>query len=411
MACVALLASLSLAACEQAATVRPMSAQFRFASGPSTRSDDATWLFERLTFPSDEWLEDDFGTPPSLAQQSLLRRLLPRFSVAPGSYLPIDFYDSYLPRTVVRDAAGSVVREQPDAFYLKSIERRPGWCLDYVGDAQLATTGAAPPQASVYAVIKQETLVGYGAAGSRELEVTILRYNVVFPFSGLPAGLSSAQETLASLSGSVDRWHELDMHGATYLVLDTSTDDVIALILAQHNHYRTFVVGVDVQIPADSRFQIGFAKRSNEPYLVSDGVADPVLHRTVGRVTDLEYVISGRQQPLLSGFDEVYGPDAGGVELDCRIVFPASRDPLLVAWICLGDAREGRRPGPPGMNINTWPPIAVVTEIAQLMYFGASDTSAFRQFDGLMESLSEGDYRKLLEHNSRRFWVSLARRK
>lgn len=82
------------------------------------------WLLA-LTYPASEENPDDFGKETAEADRILLERFKPRVIVSPKGLLPVDFYNFYLPRTVVRDESrkGVVVREAPSRECLKRIER------------------------------------------------------------------------------------------------------------------------------------------------------------------------------------------------------------------------------------------------------------------------------------------------
>ncbi len=64
-------------------------------------------------------------------------------------------------------------------------------------------------------------------------------------------------------------WHQLDNFVAAHIVLDGSGKPV-AVLLAQHNHHRAYLVRRDIAIPADGRFVYDVALRSNELYLDSN---------------------------------------------------------------------------------------------------------------------------------------------
>ena len=77
-----------------------------------------------------------------------------------------------------------------------------------------------------------------------------LKYNFVFPISGLPAKPGLIKTALARLAGDPERWHELDIHGAVTVALAQRKDGEykpVALILAQHNHFRTYLYGAEPQ--------------------------------------------------------------------------------------------------------------------------------------------------------------------
>jgi hypothetical protein len=135
---------------------------------------------------------------------------------------------------------------------------------------------------------------GEGAVINRRL--TFLKYNVVFARSGLPAGLPwSYEQTLRLMRLDPDDWHQLDNFCAVHIVLDEH-DSPIAVLLAQHNHHRTYLIGRDLPLPADERLVFAAAQRSNELYPNREE-GTPQRHRTIPWAGYLEYLLSGKQRP------------------------------------------------------------------------------------------------------------------
>jgi hypothetical protein len=97
------------------------------------------------------------------------------------------------------------------------------------------------------------------------------------------------------------------------VVLDEK-ERAVAVILAQHNHHRTYLVGKDIALPADGRMVFDIALRSNEVYVDSQD-ALPVEHRVARWTLYMKYLLSGEDAPFFRGYDLTYGVRAGGREI------------------------------------------------------------------------------------------------
>jgi hypothetical protein len=368
------------------------------------------WL-RALTYEDED--PEDLGAPVSQADKNLLERFRPRIFRAPGGRVPVDFYGFYLPNTVVRDESGKVVRKSPTRAFLKKIERRAGWYLDYEGpDSPCEDEECRGYVGTGYGRVYRERARFRTASGMRELPVIILKYNFAFTYSGLPAETGWLKEAIAGIVMDPSRVHELDIHGAVQIVL-SEKERPLVLLLAQHNYFRSYVFGVDIPaMPRDNRYQVCFALRSNEPYPCPPGKG-PVRRRTVGNPVNMAHVIDGRGRPLLSGMDVVYGPGAGAEEVSYTLRFLPTRAPLYVSWIPLGNRERGLRflnfyrTGPPGMDLNTWPELKKYSDIMQFWYLrdGSSEDADLMQ--GAFRSFTDVDFEKVLGHNGRRLYEAL----
>ncbi|MFQ5586815.1 MAG: hypothetical protein ACE5GF_08355, partial [Thermodesulfobacteriota bacterium] len=317
-----------------------------------------SWLLA-LTYPTSEESPDDFGRETAESDRLLLERFRPRVIVSPKGLLPVDFYGFYLPRTVVRDESrnGKVIKEAPSREYLKRIERERRYYLDYTGPLYPCEGDCNGYTATGYGRVYREEASLRTGEGRRALPIIVLKYTFPFPFSGLPARLGFVRESLMRVIADPVRFHELDIHGAVQIVLD-ERERPIVLLLAQHNHFRSYLIGRDVPWPEDNRIPVCFAERSNEPYPCHSDTS-PRYYRTVGHPKHMAYVVDGRSPPLTAGKDVVYGINAGGREVEYRLKFLPDRDPLYVSWIPLGDRKKlltfntFYRNGPPGIDLNT----------------------------------------------------------
>ncbi len=388
-----------------------------FMTGPALGAGGDEWPTEfkawlrALTYKDED--PADLGTPVTPEGQRLIERFRPRVFIAPGGRMPVDFYGFYLPNTVVRDGAGDIVKESPSRAYLKKIERRAGWCLDYRGpDSPCDKEDCKGYVGAGYGRLYRETARFRTGAGVKEVPVTILKYNFAFTYSGLPAEIGGIKETLAGLVLDPSRVHELDIHGAVQVVLSDRGRPLV-LLLAQHNYFRSYVFGVDIpEIPTDGHAKICFALRSNEPYPCPGG-NKPARLRTVGNPVNISYVIDGTGRPLFSGEDLVYGPEGGAKEAAYSLEFLPSKDPLYVSWIPLGNREKVLyflrfyRTGPPGMDLNTWPELRKYSDIMQFWYLrdGSREDAALMQ--EAFRTFTDVDFESVLTHNGARLYDAL----
>ncbi len=354
-----------------------------------------------LTYP--DFDPEDFGDPQDPRELDIIARFSPKVFTAPDSGRPIDFYKDYLPRCVLRNARenGEIVINHPAREDVKRLERTNGVYLDYTGPAKLAGSPVA------YARVYREKV----SIGKMVIPFVFIKYSFVFPASGLPAKLAWYKSLAATLAGEPERWHELDIHGAITIALAQKEGELtpIALILAQHNHFRVYLFGRDVPHPVGGRAMIGFADRSNEPYPAPEGKSR-AEYRTVGDPTDFSYVITGKGFALTSGRDVVYGPNCGGEEVEYEIKQLPSKDPLYVAWIPLGEKLKlfgfintFYRDGPPGIDLFTWPELSDYGQIMAFWFVDDGDETAAKLFDQHFSDFFDVNFGPIYQYNSKRF--------
>ncbi|MFQ5480964.1 MAG: hypothetical protein ACE5DW_06770 [Thermodesulfobacteriota bacterium] len=352
----------------------------------------------------------DFGVKTTAEEKALLEEFRPRIFIAPGGNIPVDFYKFYLPETLVRDEAGAAIKKHPRRSFLKSIERRAGYYLDYEGPENPCERDACDNYiAAGYGRVYREKARFRTNNGIQEKPVIVLKYNFAFTYSGAPAELGWLKELTLSLLMDPAKIHELDIHGAVHVILNESKRPIV-LLLAQHNHFRSYVFGKNLKaLPDDKRVKICFALRSNEPY-PCPALAVPVSRRTVGNPVNISYVIDGRGRPFLSGGDMVFGPKAGGREVSYALKFLPSKDPLYVSWIPLGNKEKilffnsYYRKGPPGMELNTWPELKKYSDIMQFWYLKEGNTENAAFMKGAFRSFTDVDFKSVLKRNGRRLY-------
>ncbi|MFQ5456231.1 MAG: hypothetical protein ACE5EA_08525 [Nitrospirota bacterium] len=355
-----------------------------------------------LTYP--DFDPDDFGKETDEQDKRLLKRYSPDIYISPHGIKPIDFYRDYLPKTEVVELIGNskrVVKRSPDRRFLKKVERTKGYCLMFTGS---------------FSDFEEVESVGYGQVirevvrfrkNSHEIvekPMIFLRYNFVFPKSGLPARLPWYKEIGARILGNPDAWHLLDIHGAIHVVLD-ETEKPVALILAQHNYHRTYLFRKDLKMPENGRVKISFAERSNEPYPYSDS-SKPVFYWAADTPEKMEYILTGRHPTLKTGEDVVFGKNAGAIQVDYKLHFLPDRDPLYTSWIPLGDKlklfyffESWYRSGPPGMDLRTWPALKQYGELMQFWYVQNGDYQSASFMKENIRNFFDLDFEKILVRN------------
>ncbi|MEH6578915.1 MAG: hypothetical protein V7731_17775 [Amphritea sp.] len=269
-------------------------------------------------------------------EQTLLNRFRPRLFLDATSEGPISFYRDYIAQGVLKDSAGKVLSEQVDSRQLNQVRDNPN--IEFVHQPQ---PGPVTPE--VFARIDYDEHPRLG-------KLAFLTYHFVFRSSGMAAGLPGWQELLLPLIGDPDDWHQLDHYTSAIVVLDESAT-AIALILQQHNHERSYVLGVDLPRPENGNIRLVAAKRSNELYPWHNGVEE---HRIVRFMSDetLPYLVTGQSKPWLAGNDVT----EAAREVDYQLSYIPASDAFYRFTGYLGQRRSmAGRDGPPGADYNTLP--------------------------------------------------------
>ena len=364
-----------------------------------------------MTYPSSAWGSNDFGIDKDKDHITLLQKFKPSFWVARGSYRPVDFYNDYLPNTVHKNSQGEIVNETVTRDILKAIERDPSAFLDFKGEHfRCEQNQCSEEVVPVYGRVFEESLKN--PVNDDSFPVWVLKYSLVFSSSGLPERLSWYKEWSAFVFGNPDDWHELDIHGAIHLIVSKSSNRPLAVILAQHNYFRTYVVGQDLAL-GNGPLNICFASRTNEPYLCPES-SDPALFGTVGSLENFALVYSNEEEALWDGgMDVVYGEAGGAFEIPTRVQTLPAKDPLYVSWISMGEKRKFLGfnnyfiSGPPGMDLNSFRGLKKYTDLAMFWYFDPSDRQGFQLLEKISQDFLSADVSPLLEHNGKKFWSKL----
>lgn len=348
---------------------------------------------------------------PSAADRQLLYRYRPLLYLAPGGQPPIDFYRDYLPATRLVDLdSGQVIADPPSRRDLGIHGEDQRMMVDRV-----RPLGAAHPTA--YGRLERRNVDLPTANGSARRRFTFLSYTFPFASSGLPARLGLKERWLVGAAETLlgwDRndWHELDVYTRCTVVLD-ERETPAAVILAQHNYHRTYVIGMDIAAPAGGRLAITAAKSSNELYLAPRG-AQAEIRRAVQFFNHLDYVLSGDDPPLLRADDMVYGPYSGGREVDYALEYLPGDDPFYRFQGFLGELRPflglyAGRSGSPGADYYTLPELLPIDKTMLFSYLHDNDrediAAAHRYLTG-----DRPDVQGMIAYGEQRFAAALAKR-
>ena len=325
---------------------------------------------------------------PTPEEQALLHRYRPELVLPPGHAGPIDFYRDYLPRTRMTDlATDEVLAEPPERAML----------VENIADQTVALDLRQPitdPHPTVYGRVTHEAVdfpLARTNGESITRQLTFLSYHVPFAVSGLPARIGWLERTGVWLAEALlgwdrDDWHELDVYTAYTLVLDEQRQP-FAVVLAQHNHHRSYLIHKDLNWPANDRLRLDVAERSNELYLASDDLTS-VAHRTIPFSSHLDYLLSGEHKPWINGFDITVGLAAGGRLSEYTLQFLPPNDPFYAFEGWLGEYRPlwgyyVGRSGSPGADYYTHPallPLGNTLKFAYLQDGDQQDIAAVRRY-------------------------------
>ncbi len=308
---------------------------------------------------------------PAADEQALLERYRPRFMLPKGHAGLIGFYEDYIAQGKLRDAEGIVLSASLDQLELNNVKDDPGVVFEH-----LPSVGVEQ-KPTVFARIDYDTL----KVADAEEELTFLTYHAVFRHSGIVAGLSWWQSLGLMFAGDLNDWHQLDHYTAATLVLNAQGMPV-ALIVQQHNHQRTYVLGEGYVLPEDGRPVLDIAIRSNELY---PHAPERRQHRTVRfpNRNSMRFLIGAEDAPWLSGYDITEPHEEAVYELS----FLPHDDAFYTFKGYLGVQRllPGRS-GPPGADYNTLPQFKSLSTQLVVGYWREGDASDIARLDAALES-------------------------
>lgn len=312
------------------------------------------------------------STSAGSAEQALLHRYRPRILLPPNHPGMIDFYLDYVPEGHLTDGKGRRVSGPLDRLALNAHKRDPEAVFVHEPSGR-------PGRATVFARVDQEDVAFETERGRVVEPFTFLTYHAVFRYSGLPAGLLGWQEWLIRFVASPEDWHQLDHYTAAMLALDHQGSPV-AVILQQHNHMHTYLIGRDIVLPADGRMVLDVAIRSNELYPHQPGRVPHRVMATPG-ASSLRYLISGEKRPLL-GADDV---TEGRIERDYGLQFLPADDAFYIFQGFLGERRRlPGRSGPPGASYNIAPALKPRAIQLTAFYWREGDAGDLERLDAVL---------------------------
>jgi hypothetical protein len=321
--------------------------------------------------------------PADAAAQELLNQYRPRLYTGPDQEGPIDFYRDYI-------AHGTLTLG--DGTEMKAV--RPAQLNIVRNDASAEFSHDAPedpsPAPAAYGRIDRfATPLG---------EMVALTWHFTFRYSGLVGGLPWWKEWPAQVLSNPDDWHQLDHYTAFRLFF--LEGQPVAVWMQQHNFMRTFLLGEAALLPADNRFQITAATRSNEFYPYGTG---RIEHRAISFPTEenMRYLIVGGDPPMMGGYD-VTDPVT---EVDYNLQFLPQTDAFYSFQGRLGEKRMiWPRSGPPGADYNTLPPFKPLWRQLASGYYRDGNAEDLQRLSGIRFEATGGEVdaqAEVLAHNIR----------
>ena len=197
--------------------------------------------------------------PQNKNSKKLLEKYKPRIFIYKGSYKPINFYKDSLPNTILKNKEKKIIKNNPNKEDLEKYYKNEEYYLDLQIDSKKYLNDKIEVQSKIYGRIYIDKI--------GDKYYLFLKYNMVFPYNGLPASTSKFKLAISSIIGNKKAWHELDIHGAYRLIIDEETMEAVGILLNQHNYHHSFVLGKDFILPDNGKIKLAISKYSNEPYL------------------------------------------------------------------------------------------------------------------------------------------------
>jgi len=298
---------------------------------------------------------------PDARERALLERFRPHVWIAAGAHPPVSFYDDYIASGVLYDGQGRPVSERVDRTALNASKHDPAAVFVHRRPAR-------PTRSEVLARVDYEPVPA--ALGRPGASLAFLTYNLVFPTSGVPAGLAWWQRLAVGLIADPADWHQLDHYTAVTLVVEDPDAEArpIAAILQQHNNQRAYLIASGstagtLALERDRRCAVDVAIGSNELYPHRPGRS---VRRAVSMLTadTAAYLVTGADHPWFAG-DDVTDP---ALEIDYSLAYLPPSDAFYMFEGWLGERRRlPGRDGPPGADYYTLP--SLKSRTAQLALF------------------------------------------
>ncbi len=350
-----------------------------------------------MTYPNSQWTAEDFGKKPSAKDQKLLSKWAPEFWISKKSCGPMDFYQQFVPKLQTDRKGKAVVTKA----FLKEFERdlTLKWKLK---DPPDCLESANPP---LYSQVFSEKWTVSG----KSYDLKVLKYSFSFYKSGLPEYFGPLSSAL-SLFVDTTLWHYLDLHGATFVLLVGGKP--VSLVLAQHNHFRSYVIGLDVSAPSSTK--ICFSNYSNEPYLC-DKLPKSLKLPTAANMKSMEWIVSERSSPTIPAWDG-FASVQERQKINYKLNFLTTRDPIITSWNRLGPGLKilglfpsFYRKAPPGMAIFNTPALKELHKTAEYFYFDPKNKKLFQAHAQGFKDFMNPDIDEVLKQNSKRMHKNLVK--
>lgn len=335
----------------------------------------------------------------STDDQELLRRYRPRFILAKGQKMPINFYQDYIANGILTDGSGRDISRQVNQELLNKYRDDPDAVFTHIpaGSTHPPVVYGRISRARVRVTMEDETI---------DHLFTFLGYHLVFESSGLSAGIPRWAEWLLGLFFDLSDWHQLDHYTAAFIVLDgdgSGSTAPVALMLQQHDNLRTYLIGEGITLPDDGRLLIDAAIRSNELYPHTPGRTH---HRAVYMPDpdSMYFLMTGAGKPLLGGYDVT----DNSVDLAYELQFLPPDDAFYTFRGFLGERRWLKgRDAPPGAEYNTLPELK---PLDMQLFFGYWRENHTGDIGRLQETIMRrGDFREFARLQGIEFFRSLRR--
>ncbi len=343
--------------------------------------------------------------------RELLEKHLPRVFLSPESYRPMDFYTEYLPNTHAYNESGELIATEVTRELLRQMQDSEASYLRFLGNPDSMLPPAPEAMSltpTIYGRIYKDIVPG------SERELLFLKYSLVFPLSGLPARIATWKHLAARLVGDPLDWHQLDIHGSIYVVLDAESHEPLAVMLSQHHNGRVFWPDDVPSWPGADGVQVAYAAFSNEPHLISSDGRERWAP-AAGDPSQVEFILGLTDSvPLTSGYDLVPGPRDGAVEVHPTLELLPHDDPLYTARMHLGERRTlwGFIPlffmvGPPGVDFYTYPELRNLSDYMAFWNIDPEDSELLALYSEHHRSMSELNAGPILAVQHRRLRAML----
>jgi len=356
-------------------------------------------FYVKLTYPDEKWSPNDFGRPSTNLELNLLKKHSPRFWISNKSCFPMNFYKQYVPLLTATGKKDNIIKASRKN--LKIFERN--FTINWKLKKYPKCIQSKNPPLYSYSWTEKMKL----PSGGKE-DIRILKYAFSFYKSGMPAKQTFLQ-TFGRVLGDPNTVHYLDIHGAIFYLLN-SKNEIFAVVLAQHNHFRSFIIGKDIS--ETNAKKICFANRSNEPYFCGKNEG-PFKFPTAPTYKDIRWIITNKNKPFFGAWDLIPAP-LERKEIQYKLEFLRSKDPLITSWVPLGPEikiwgvfSSFYKNSPPGMAIYNTPQLKELWKTAQYFYFDADSTRVFDLHEKNAKDFFHPNITPVFKINSIRFEKAL----